>query len=51
MQKGTSGRATASVGLSSVCDYSLLSGYEAVIIRLSGKVTLCTITEVIEMSA
>jgi hypothetical protein len=48
VKKRPSGRAAAGVGLSGVNDSSLLSVHGVLAIRLSGKVTQCTITEVIE---
>jgi hypothetical protein len=48
VEKRPSRGAAASIGLRGVSDSSLLPVYGALATRLSGKVTECTITEVIE---
>jgi hypothetical protein len=48
VEERPSGRAAAGIGLSGVSDSSLLPVYGVLATRLSGKVTECTITEVIE---
>jgi hypothetical protein len=48
VEERPSGRAAAGIGLRGVSDSSLLPVYGALATRLSGKVTECTITEVIE---